>query len=246
MSVYLGNKTDSDVSVTFQLVTDINTLSFDNSVTVAANRMRGSNTFATHAICSEAYQEKDFVVTAKVKAPGENLKIIGSQSDAAFKRPKFNLLENVITKMQGTNFTLVFGGEEVPCHKHILAAASPVLEAMVENKHREAIQSKANIKLLAEVGRPFLRFIYTGDLEEELLKEHTQAFLDMGEMYNLQELKNLAETEMLSQLTKENMLQMISLGEIFRADDIFEAALRMTKANMTWVRSKVCFDFWSL
>ena len=74
-----------------------------------------------------------------------------------------------------------------------------------------------------------------------MLKEHTPAFLAIGKMYNLQELKNLAETEMLSQLTKENMVHMISLGEIFRADDIFEAALRMTKANMTWVRSQVCF-----
>ena len=122
-----------------------------------------------------------------------------------------------------------------------MAAASPVLEAMVKNNHREAIESKANMKLSAEVGRAFVRFIYTGDLEEDVLKENAPAFLEMGDMYELQELKNLAETEMLSQLTKENMLQMILLGEIFRADDIFEAALRMTKANMTWVRSQVCF-----
>ena len=58
-------------------------------------------------------------------------------------------------------------------------------------------------------------------------------------MYDLQELKSLAEEEMLLQLAKENMVQMISLGEIFRADDIFEAALRMTKANMTWLRNQV-------
>ena len=80
---------------------------------------------------------------------------------------------------------------------------------------------------------------YTGDLEEDVLKEHAPAFLSLGEMYDLQELKNLAEMEMLNQLTKENMVQMISLGEIFRANDIFEAALRMTKANMTWLRSQV-------
>ena len=58
-------------------------------------------------------------------------------------------------------------------------------------------------------------------------------------MYDLQELKSLAEEEMLLQLAKENMVQMISLGEIFRADNIFEAALRMTKANMTWLLSQV-------
>ena len=48
---------------------------------------------------------------------------------------------------------LVFDGVEVPCHKIILAAASPVLKAMVENKHREAIECKANIELTKEVGQ---------------------------------------------------------------------------------------------
>ena len=80
---------------------------------------------------------------------------------------------------------------------------------------------------------------YTGDLEQDVLKEQAPAFLALGEMYDLQELKSLAEEEMLLQLAKENMVQMISLGEIFRADAIFEAALRTTKVNMTWLRSQV-------
>ena len=73
----------------------------------------------------------------------------------------------------------------MPCHKIILAAASPVLEAMVENKHREAIECKANIeltndaniKLTEEVGRGFVQFIYTGELQEGLLEEHAAAYL---------------------------------------------------------------------
>ena len=49
----------------------------------------------------------------------------------------------------------------------------------------------------------------------------------------------MAETELLIQLDKENMVAMISIGEIFRADEILEAALKMTKANMAWLRSQV-------
>ena len=134
---------------------------------------------------------------------------------------------------------LVFDGVEVACHKIILAAASPVLEAMVENKHREAIECKADIQLTAEVGQGFIQFIYTGNLPELLLKEHPAAFLALGEMYDMRELKELAETELLIQLDKENMVAMISIGEIFRADEILEAALKMTKANMDWLRSQV-------
>ena len=92
---------------------------------------------------------------------------------------------------------------------------------MVKNKHREAVESKANIKLSAEVGRAFVRYIYTGELEQDVLKENAPAFLNMGEMYNLEEMKEKAEKELLSQLEKENMVDMISLGEVYRAEDIF-------------------------
>ena len=52
-------------------------------------------------------------------------------------------------------------------------------------------------------------------------------------------LKDLAETQPLSQLEKENVVELISIGEDFRAEKIFEAALRMAKANMSWLRSQV-------
>ena len=54
---------------------------------------------------------------------------------------------------------------------------------------------------------------------------HAAAFLEMGEMYHLQGLKDLAEVELLKQLEKENMVEMISFGKLFRVDGIIEAAL---------------------
>ena len=128
----------------------------------------------------------------------------------------------------------------MPCHKHILAAASPAFAAMVENKHREAIEGKANIKLSAVVGQTFVKYIYTGEVEEALLKEHSLAFLALGDMYNIHELKDLAEKELLIQMKKDTMVEMISIGELLRADQLFEAALKFTKANMSWLRSQVC------
>ena len=123
----------------------------------------------------------------------------------------------------------------------VLAAASPVLRAMVENQHKEAIESKANIELSEKVGRACLRFIYTGKLDENLLKELAPAFLELGEMYDLQELKNAAEKELLMQLKKRTMVKLLLLGETFRAEQLYEAALKMTKINISWLRSQVLF-----
>ena len=144
------------------------------------------------------------------------------------------LLESYIKQL-----CLVFDGVEVPCHKIVLAAASPVLEAMVENKMREAIESKADIKLTEVVGKGFLQYLYTSNLQEDLLKEHAPAFLSLGEMYDFPELKEMAETELMLQLDKENMVAIISIGETFRADRLLEAALKMTKANLSWLRTQV-------
>ena len=43
----------------------------------------------------------------------------------------------------------------------------------------------------------------------------------------------------LARKDKENMVAMISVGDIFRAENLFEAALKMARANMTWLRNKV-------
>ena len=166
-----------------------------------------------------------------------DLEIIGRKTPEVPK--KLNVWENVYTNMERTDFTFVFNGEDVPCHKHILAAASPVLRAMVENQHKEAIESKANIDLSEEVGRAFIRFIYTGELDENLLKENAPAFLELGEFFDLQELKTAAEGELVMQLDKKTMVRLLSIGEIFRAEQLFEAALKMTKINISWLRSQV-------
>ena len=100
-------------------------------------------------------------------------------------------------------------------------------------------QSKANIELSEEVGQAFVRFIYTGKLDENLLKEHAPSFLELGEMYDLQKLKHKAEGELLVQLDKKTMVRLVSIGEILRAEKLFEAALKMTKTNMSWLRSQV-------
>jgi len=232
VSVFLMNSSKVDVNVQCQMHMDAKTIHFDR--VVEAESGWGYPEFLTHAECIQEYSEKDFVVTATVEIHGESLKILGGGGET----PKFNVWENVYKQMQQSDFKFVFDGEEVPCHKHILAAASPVLQAMVKNQHKEAIESKANIELSEEVGRAFIRFIYTGELDEELMKEQSQAFLELGEMYDLQQLKDMAEAELMRQLKKESMVEFLSLGDIFRANKIFEAALKMTKANIAWLRSQ--------
>ena len=130
----------------------------------------------------------------------------------------------------------------MPCHKHILKAASPVLEALVETKLKEGTEGKADVNMSKEIGQAFLKFIYTGEVDDATLTEHALGLLIMGEIYDLKELKDLAEVALIKGLSKDNMVEMIATGELHRANDLFEAALAYTKSNITWLRKQVLFN----
>ena len=76
-----------------------------------------------------------------MESPGSDWEVL--EQKPSEDPAEFNVWDNVFTNMERTDFTLVFDGLEIPCHKIILAASSPVLRAMVDNQHIEAIQSQS-------------------------------------------------------------------------------------------------------
>ena len=57
--------------------------------------------------------DRDFILTARVEIAGEMVKLFGSNLSSASKKRKFNVFEDVYKRMDRTDFTLVFDGEEV-------------------------------------------------------------------------------------------------------------------------------------
>ena len=49
----------------------------------------------------------------------------------------------------------------------------------------------------------------------------------------------MAEEELLCQLEKDNTVEMVSIGDYYRAEDLLDAALKMTKVNISWLRNQV-------
>ena len=102
---FLRNSGDADILLKGQLITEVDTEEFDYT---RLGPTEGKCLSLTHAECTGAYADKDFVVTAKLELPGEPVKIFGSNSaPSAAKRRKFNVFENVYKQMQRTDFTLV-------------------------------------------------------------------------------------------------------------------------------------------
>ena len=179
----LNNQGDDAITVKGKISTDVHSPDFKSTVLPENDGTVISGVYLKHDQCLNEYKDKDFVLTVDMVGLGD-WEIVGKKTSEGPKA--LSVWEKVYTNMEKPDFTFVFDSQEVPCHKLVLAAASPVLRAMVENKHREAMESKANIELSEEIGQAFVRFIYTGKLEESLLQDQAAAFLELGEMWDLQ------------------------------------------------------------
>ena len=89
----------------------------------------------------------------------------------------------------------------------------------------------------AEVGRAFVEFIYTAKVDKAILAKEALSLLEVGDKYQVPGLKELAEEEMMKQLSRENMVKLLAISDLYRAKDLREAAIKFTKLNMSWIRS---------
>ena len=62
----------------------------------------------------------------------------------------------------------------------------------------------------------FVRYIYLEEIEKGILQEEVVAFLELGEKYEVEKLKELAEEKMLQLLDKKTMVKFLMAGDLFR------------------------------
>ena len=197
----------------------------------------------SHNGLKEACEEgDDLLLLVKAQLPGKEMRISSSSTRLNGTRKRKccagGVLENVYKKMRDADFALVCDGETIPCHKIILSGASSVFEAMIGNKkNKEAVEGEVDMNISAEVGRAFVEFIYTAKLDKEILAKEAVSFLELGDKYQMPGLKELAEEEMMTQLSRENMVKLLAISDLYRAKELREAAIKFTKLNMAWIRS---------
>jgi len=77
----------------------------------------------------------------------------------------------------------------------------------------------------------FVKFFYTGNVDEEILKENAVSFLDLGEQYDIAKLKAITEQAMFANLDKENMLSFFQAGDLYKGKKIKAAAKIFLRQN---------------
>ena len=218
VSMYLQNRGNKDIAVMFEW--QVGTFKGPKVEDVLKVRtFKGKGKFMTHAECKKQLKDGVFEVKVNIEVEGVKVKVPGGNPSLTQKRKSGvqEMVETMYSKMQKSDFTLVFDGKSVQCHKCVLMASSPVFEAMIETANmKESLKDTADLKFSAEVGESFVKSLYTDEIDEEVFVREVVTFLQLGEMYNLENLKIKAENKMIELLVKENMVEFLLASELHR------------------------------
>jgi len=215
------NKPDVEVSCTFS-VGKIKVKFINQKI----NPNYGFSRFASHDKCSRLGL-KNGVFELKVKVTVGNRKIISKDC------PQKSTSSKIYEEKSCTDFEIISDGKSYPCHKVFLSAASTVFKGMIESGMKESLSSTLVLESFPEdVIKNFLRFMYIGDMDEKVMSDNCVIFFELGEKYDMEDLKVVAEQAMISGLNPENMISFFKVGQLLRGENIRASAKTFICQNM--------------
>ncbi|XP_049786223.1 protein roadkill-like [Schistocerca cancellata] len=124
----------------------------------------------------------------------------------ALERPRRSITEDLAALLetgQLSDVKLWAGDAEFQAHRAVLAARSPVFAAMLRHDTQEARTGSVRINdVEADVLREVLRFVYTDS--SPFLETMADRLLMAADKYDLPQLKELCEVELVKNLTVDN------------------------------------------
>mmetsp|Transcript_28486 Transcript_28486/g.71572 ORF Transcript_28486/g.71572 Transcript_28486/m.71572 type:complete len:489 (-) Transcript_28486:307-1773(-) len=119
------------------------------------------------------------------------------------------VLSRMWSDMRFADFHIAAKGQEIRCHRSVLAAASPVFEAMVESDMQEGSQAFASIDEMPEDIRAMLEFVYTERLPCGLDCLNILRILRIADCYQLPKLFQVCKGLILPLVTSDNIAEVI-------------------------------------
>jgi len=235
VGVFLASydKPDLEVSCTFS--TGTIEKKFSNKL-INPDRARGFSRLASH----DELELKDgaFELNVKVTVKEKKNTLIVENRKMISKDQK-STSSKIFEQKSFTDFEIISDGKSYPCHKAFLSAASPVFKGMIESGMKESLNSTLVWESFPEdVINSFLRFIYTGDMDEKIMSENCVTFFELGEKYVMEDLKGVAEQAMISSLNPENMISFFKAGQMLRGESIRASAKTFICRNIKNVSDK--------
>ena len=130
-----------------------------------------------------------------------------------------------------TDVTLQCQGKKFEAHKLILAASSPVFEAMFKEGTKEHQESCVNIEDIdSDVFDVFLRYLYSGEVDQ--LDEMCLDLFTAADKYDVQPLRELCLQHMTKNISVDNAVEVLALAERHSIESIKSKTLQFINKNV--------------
>ncbi|XP_032222942.1 speckle-type POZ protein [Nematostella vectensis] len=171
----------------------------------------------------------------EVSVEGDSVNVSGSSHSAALKVPECRLSSHMGNLLDNATFSdtvLIAGGREFKAHKAILAARSPVFSAMFEHEMEESRKGRVEIlDIDPDVFQEMLKFVYTGNTPQ--IQGMADDLLAAADKYDLERLKVMCEDVLCSNLTVENVCDVLILADMHNATQLKSQALDFVNSHAT-------------
>ncbi|KAG8181755.1 hypothetical protein JTE90_028293 [Oedothorax gibbosus] len=129
-----------------------------------------------------------------------------------------NLSDDLLVVMNNCEFfadvTLKCGTAEIPAHRNILAARSPVFATHFKNKMEGSGEVVEITDVKSDVLKAMLKYIYSGKIYP-LTSEEAEDLLVAADIYQLKELKELCVEELKSNVTLDDVSRLLVVGHFY-------------------------------
>jgi len=140
----------------------------------------------------------------------------------------------MLTNQVLTDVTLKVKDKEFKAHKLILAAASPVFDAMFKEGTREHQESCVNIlDIDSDVFDVFLRYLYSGQVDQ--LDEMVSDLLAAADKYDVQSLREICFHHMVKNISVDTAVDMLALADRYNVETIKIQAQNFITYNISGV-----------
>uniref|UniRef100_G3WQ43 Speckle type BTB/POZ protein like n=1 Tax=Sarcophilus harrisii TaxID=9305 RepID=G3WQ43_SARHA len=163
----------------------------------------------------------------EVSVVQDSVNISGQTNTNTLKVPECRLAEDLGNLWETTRFTdcsFFVRGQEFKAHKSVLAARSLVFNAMFEHEMEESKKNRVEINDVdPEVFKEMMRFIYTGKAPN--LDKMADNLLAAADKYALDRLKVMCEEALCSNLSVENVADILILADLHSAEQLKAQAI---------------------
>ena len=238
VSLFVAKRNYKDVAVSKFTVSDgENTRNVEDKVfkeNPVMDSSWGWNKWHTPDTCCVVLKDGALVVEVEVTIIGDRI-LIDSSYVIQQKCSSFVLEEMYRNEMSDSDFVLECEGEDIPCHKLVLASAA---KGLLKPNFKEYKEGRSSLQCSAEVGRNLVKFLYTDEVDEQVFEENIEDFLRLGDMLIIERLKHRAEQKMLELLDRLNMAAFFIAGAEYNAGDIRKTAKELLQANLDWLHKQ--------